>query len=171
MPKMLGEEFQYTANDVQYFSVAYYIAADIGCLAVGFLVKWLASRGMPVHTARMTTFLVCVLLTALSTLAAVLPASRLLLTILLLIGFGSLGQFPNYYAFTQELSARRMGNVTGVLSFIFWLSYSIVSRPIGRWVDRTGSYSQVMFLAGLLPLLGFLALTLLWGSPKRSPRT
>ena len=169
MPKMLREQYEYTQLDVQYFSVAYYIAADAGCLAVGFLIKWLAARGYSVQRARMATFLTCVLLTALSTLAAVLPASPVLLaTLLLLIGFGSLGQFPVYYALTQELSARRMGNITGILSFIFWLSYALVSGPIGAWIDRTGSYSHVMFIAGLLPFGGWLALMVLWNVPKRT---
>ena len=83
-----------------------------------------------------------------------------------MIGFGSLGQFPIYYALTQELSARRMGKITGMFSFISWMAYALVSGPIGRWIDRTGSYSQVMFIAGLLPLVGFLALALLWSGPE-----
>jgi MFS transporter, ACS family, hexuronate transporter len=167
MPKMLREQYQYSRLDVQYFSIAYYIAADVGCLAVGFLIKWLAGLGYSVQRARMATFLVCVLLTALSTLAAALPASTLLLATLLLIAFGSLGQFPVYYALTQELSARRMGNITGLFSFIFWSSYALVSGPVGTWIDRTGSYSQVMFVAGLLPFAGLLALMALWNATKR----
>jgi MFS transporter, ACS family, hexuronate transporter len=167
MPKMLREEYHYTKLHVQYFSIAYYIAADAGCLSVGFLIKWLAARGYGVQRARMRTFLACVLLTALSTLAGFLPASPVLLAILLLIGFGSLGQFPIYYALTQELSARRMGNITGMFSFIFWLSYALVSGPIGVSIDRTGSYSQVMFIAGLLPLVGLLALTVLWSETEK----
>ena len=59
MPKMLREEYQYTRLQVQYFSIAYYIAADAGCLAVGFLIKWLAGRGYSVQRARMATFLAC----------------------------------------------------------------------------------------------------------------
>ena len=52
MPKMLREQYQYSANEVQYFSIGYYIAADVGCLSIGFLTKWLAGRGLSVHGAR-----------------------------------------------------------------------------------------------------------------------
>ena len=37
-------------------------------------------------------------------------------------------------------------------------------RP--RWLDRTHSYSEVTFLAGLMPMIGFLALLLLWKAPR-----
>jgi len=167
MPKMLREEYHYGADQVQYFSIAYYVAADVGCLTIGFLTRYLAGRGFSVHGARVTTFLACSLLTALSMLAAALPASGLLLATLLLIGFGSLGQFPTYYSFTQELSARRMGHVTGMLSFLTWMFHAVVQQPIGRWIDRTGSFSRVMFLAGLTPLVGLLAVLLLWNAPGR----
>jgi MFS transporter, ACS family, hexuronate transporter len=163
MPKMLREQYGYTAGQVQAFSVAYFIAADVGCLSIGFLVKWLSERNWPVHRARMATFFVCTLLTATSVVAAFAPPASVLLAALLVIGFGSLGQFPNYYAFTQELSARRMGNVTGILSFLFWISYAMVSEPIGAWIDKTHSFSQVMVLAGLLPIVSFLVLVLAWG--------
>jgi ACS family hexuronate transporter-like MFS transporter len=167
MPKMLREEYRYSKEYVQYFSIAYYVAADVGCLLIGFLTRHLSGGRFSVHGARVTTFLACSVLTALSTLAAALPASGVLLATLLVIGFGSLGQFPIYYAFTQELSARRMGNVVGVLSFLAWMFHALVQDPIGRWIDRTGSFSQVMFLAGLMPLAGLLAVLLLWNSPRR----
>jgi ACS family hexuronate transporter-like MFS transporter len=167
MPKMLREEYHYGPEQVQYFSIAYYVAADVGCLTMGFLTRYLAGRGFSVHGARLATFLACSVLTSLTVIAAGLPASGLLLAILLLIGFGSLGQFPSYYSFTQELSARRMGNVTGVLSFLTWMFHATVQQPIGRWIDRTGAFSQVMFVAGLTPLVGLLAVVLLWKPPRR----
>jgi ACS family hexuronate transporter-like MFS transporter len=167
MPKMLQEQYHYTSDTVQYFSIAYYIAADVGCLAIGFLTKWLAGRGVVVHQARMLTFLACAGLTALTTVAAALPASTLFLAILLLIAFGSLGLFPSYYAFTQELSARRMGNVTGLLSFMTWMAHAIVQEPIGGWIDRTGLFSRVMLVAGLVPWIGVLAMLTLWNVPAR----
>ena len=87
---------------------------------------------------------------------------------LLVIGLGSLGQFPAYYAFTQELSVRQMGKITGALSFLTWISTALVQELIGRWIDRTGSYSAVTRLAGLLPVLGLLALLVLWNQGGRS---
>ena len=162
MPKMLGEQYQYDAK----------------CRSV--LFDWILHRGRrgvlvdrvphemacgpgPVRPRRqVTTFFLCSLLTALSVVAAGLPASGLLLATLLIIGFGSLGQFPNYYAFTQELSARRMGNITGVLSFLTWMVHALVQEPIGRWLDQTHRYGPVMLLAGLMPLIGLLAIVLLW---------
>ena len=96
-------------------------------------------------------------------MAAGLPASALLLATLMVIGFGSLGQFPTYYAFTQELSARRMGHVTGVLSFLTWTVHALVQEPIGRWLDRPTVRSGHL-LAGLMPILGLLAVVLLWNA-------
>ena len=107
-------------------------------------------------------------LTAVSTVTALLPASWALLGTLLVVGLGSLGQFPTYYAFTQELSVRQMGKVTGVLSFVTWTSTAFVQGLIGRWIDSTGSYSAVTCLAGLVPVLGLLALLLLWSQGCRS---
>ena len=166
MPGMLRDQYGYSRGGVQVFSMAYYIATDVGCLTIGFLVKWLTTRGVSVHRARMSTFLACALLTSLCMVAAFVPASWLLLALLLLIGFGSLGQFPVYYAFSQELSAQKMGKITGFLSFVTWVATAVTQQPIGRWIDQTGSYSQVTFLAGLMPLAGFLALFVLWNAPR-----
>ena len=57
MPGMLRDQYSYSQSQVQYFSMAYYVTTDVGCLAVGFLVRWLTTRAIPVHMARMATFL------------------------------------------------------------------------------------------------------------------
>src|SRR5262249_20385730 len=151
------EQYGYTKHDVQFFSMAYYLTTDLGCITVGFLVKWLAFRGFSVHRARVSAFLGCSLLTGLSVAAAFLPASSLLLAALLVVGFGSLGQFPIYYAWAQELSVRRMGRIAGALGFLTWTANGLVNVPIGAWINKTHSYSEITFLAGLLPFLGLLA--------------
>jgi len=112
------------------------------------------------------TFLACGLLTALGAVVAVLPAGPAMLAILLLIGAGALGLFPIYYSLTQELSSRHQGKVTGSLGCIAWLGSAYMHWQIGRWVDRTGSYSTVLLVTGFLPLAALVVLVLFW---DRSP--
>jgi ACS family hexuronate transporter-like MFS transporter len=164
MPKMLEEYHGYEAATVRFFTAAYYIATDLGCILAGFAVKLLTARRMPVHAARLAVFFACALLTALSTVASGLGHGPLLLVLLLLIGFGSLGLFPNYYSLTQEISIKHQGKLTGALTCVTWVATAEMQHLVGQHVDRTHSYSAGIFWAGLAPAVAFAALCLLWGS-------
>lgn len=166
LPKFLREYHGYERETVNYFTSAYFISTDVGCLSIGMLVKRLTIGGWPVHRARMTTFFICTLLTALSTVAAFLPKGHALLGVLLVIGFGALGLFPNYYSLTQELSARHQGKVTGALGCITWVCTGVMQYLVGQSVDRTGSYATGIFVIGLLPFVAFVALALFWNWPE-----
>jgi ACS family hexuronate transporter-like MFS transporter len=167
LPKFLREYHGYDRAAANYFTSAYYIAADVGCIATGAAVTWLVSRGREVHTARMITFLGCALLTALSLVAAGLGRGPLLLAVLLVIGFGALGLFPNYYAFTQELSIRHQGKVTGALGAITWVVTAVMQKLVGRSIDATRSYAAAIRLVGLAPLVACAALLALWGVDRK----
>ncbi len=166
LPKFLREFHHYDRTTVNLFTSAYYIATDAGCLSIGFLTRSLAARGWPIHSARMTSFAGCTALTALALWTAILPRGPLLLGLFLLIGFGALGLFPNYYSFTQELSMRHQGKVTGVLGATTWLVTSLFQIYVGRYVDQTQSYGLGIALAGLAPLIALAALIILWPTRK-----
>ncbi|PYV11410.1 MAG: hypothetical protein DMG07_19310 [Acidobacteria bacterium] len=171
LPKFLEEQHHYTKTQVGFFTAAYYIASDVGCITVGLVVKWLAERGWTVHGARMATFGVCTLLTMPAVLVAFLPTGPLLLGLLLLIGAGALGLFPNYYSFTQDLSKTHQGKITGILSTIAWAGTSPLQRLAGQSIDATKSYAAGIMVAGLAPLVALLALGLLWEkAPRATPR-
>jgi len=167
LPKMLREQYGYSREFVNYFTSAFYIATDVGCLGAGFAVKWLSGIGSSVHRAKVVIFLFCALLTALGSAISLMPSGSAMLALLLLIAAGSLGLFPIYYSLTQELSARHQGKVTGALGCIAWLSSALMHRQVGRWVDRTGSYETVLCVTGLLPLVALIVLVTLWNSPRR----
>lgn len=164
LPKFLQQGRGYSESEALYFNSAYYIATDVGCILAGMATLWLVGRGMGVHRGRILVYAGCAMLAALTTLAAVLPQGWPLLCVLLLIAAGSLGVFPCYYSFTQEISTSHMGKLTGVLSFLGWMS-SPVHKMFGRLIDQTGSFDLGIALVGWAPLVGLLAFLLLW--PKQ----
>jgi MFS transporter, ACS family, hexuronate transporter len=165
LPMFLEEDRSYTKQQVQWLTAAYYIAADAGCIGVGFTVKWLASQGWSVHRARVFMFGLCAALTTLSVAYVYLPSGPLLVGLLLVVAAASLGLFPNYYSFAQEPSRTHQGKVSGGLGTIAWLVSSRMQKLVGHNIDVTKSYATGIMMAGLVPMLGLAALVLLW--PRR----
>jgi ACS family hexuronate transporter-like MFS transporter len=112
-------------------------------------------------------FLACALLTLLSLVTALLPAGPLLLGVLLVMAFGSLGLYPPYYSFSQELTIRHQGKVNGSLAGLTWLAMAVMHPLVGRWIDQTRDYASAMAVAGLAPLVGVGALFLFWGKAQQ----
>jgi ACS family hexuronate transporter-like MFS transporter len=162
-PLFLQEMHRFDARDTFRFSIAYYVCTDVGALTAGFITLKLARGGMPVHASRRLVFLACALLTTLCLLVPYLPGGLVLVGSMLAIGFGSLGVFPNYYSFSQDLTTRHQGKLTGVLGCCCWVAMAVWQKAIGWMVHGTGSYTVPFLIAGLAPLVGFTALVLLWG--------
>ncbi len=162
LPKFLQEGRGYSQEQALLFNSTYYIFTDIGCIAAGLATVWLVRRGVQVHNSRVLVFLGCSLLAALCTVAAFLPQGWPLLAVLLLVAAGTLGVFPCYYSFTQEVTVSHMGRLTGMLSFVGWIASSPTQTLFGYMVDRTGSYDLNMAILGWAPLVGLLAFLALW---------
>jgi ACS family hexuronate transporter-like MFS transporter len=91
-----------------------------------------------------------------------------LLGVLLLVGAGTLGLFPIYHAFTQEISSAHQGKVTGITGVAAWILSSPAQTYFGRLVDRTGSFDLGLAVTGCLPLLAACALWWFW-KPRAAP--
>ena len=144
------------------------VMTDVGCLTAGFATALLYKRGLTAHAAKCWVFGVCALLVGSGAAIPWLPQGPALIAVLMTVGIGSLGLFPCYYAFTQELSFAHQGKVSGTLGTIAWIFPSLWHWGFGRWVDQTKSYDIGMFLASLMPLVAVAALLLLW--PKETSR-
>jgi MFS transporter, ACS family, aldohexuronate transporter len=165
LPLILEKGIGYGEATTNRFMTFYYIATDAGSLTAGAAALLLARRGMAVHGSRVLVFTACAALTALSVVVAFLGRGPLLLGLLLVIGFAALGLFPVYYSFSQELTTRHQGKLTGSLGCICWLSMYALHALVGESVKATGSYSLGVALAGLAPLVGLAALVGFWGRP------
>jgi MFS family permease len=169
MPDTLRTDHGYPKAFVDDFSAVYYVSTFFGSLSAGWIVGWLAHRGWNVHRARLVTFGTFAVLVACSVPAAFQPRGPLLLGLLLLIAFGTLGVAPIYYSLNQEMSGRNQGKVGGSLSFLLWLILGAMQCEIGQRVKEDPSIRPYLFAAvGLLPLIACAALALFWG--KRSQK-
>ena len=167
LPKFLQETHGYDDDEVAWFTSAYYFAAEVGCLGVGVTVKWLIVQGWEVHRARRLMFTVAAGVTLLAVAVAFLPRGPLLWIALLLVAAGTLGLYPNYYSFTQELTKTHQGKISGALGMIAWIGSGTMQRFVGRNIDETKSYATGIVIAGLVPLLACAAIWLIW--PHREP--
>jgi ACS family hexuronate transporter-like MFS transporter len=168
LPKFLQEGRGYSESDALAFNSVFYIATDVGVLGAGALTLWLNRKGLSVQRGRMIAFALCASLSALAVLLPKLQHGPLLLGILLLVGAGSLGVFPIYHAFTQDLSREHQGKVTGVAGIAAWC-LSPVHQYYGRVVDRTKSFDAGLVIAALLPLIAFAILALFWPKSSDTP--
>ena len=166
LPKFLQEGRGYSESEALYFNAAYYVATDIGCLGAGAFTLWLHRRGMSVHSSRCLVYFCCALLAALTTVAAFLPKGWPLLGVLLLVGMGTLGLFPCYYALSQELTVQHQGKVTGLTGVFAWAFSAPVHKLFGRVIDRTGSFDLGLALVGWMPIIAFVFLWLFWDRPR-----
>jgi ACS family hexuronate transporter-like MFS transporter len=169
LPMILEKDLHYSSEAVQGVMIGYWLATLAGGIGGGWLVTRLTVRAWPVHRARLTVFLGLALITALMAVAALLPAGPVVIGLLLLVGFGSLGQFPIFYSLTQELSARHQGKVGGTLGFVAWLPLYFLHPLVGRLMDTHPEARPYLFaVVGVLPLTAWAALAIGWGRRPRS---
>jgi ACS family hexuronate transporter-like MFS transporter len=167
-PKFLKENHGYSETEGNLFASAYYLVADVGCLAAGGLVSVLVAGRVPVRWARLIVFAGCSGLVTLSVAAAHMDRGPWLLVALLAVGAGALGAHPQYYALAQELPTRHMGMLSGVLSATSWVAVGFAQGRMGDHVNQTHSYDLPLIITGLSPLVGLIAFLALVAVTNRS---
>jgi len=168
LPKYLQQKRAFSEEDMKNLTTMFYLLADIGSWTVGLLTWYFTrGRGWNGHFTRLLLFGVCAALAMIAFLVPHAERGWPLTLAILLFAFASLGLFPTYYALTQEVSAKHQGKVSGTLGASAHLFLSLVVYPIqGRIVKQTGSYDELLSVAGLFPLLSFAMLLLLWRKPR-----
>ena len=158
LPKYLKEYHGYSEATADYFTSGYYLVADVGCLFFGAVVSVLTRKGMGVRWARLVSFGWCAGLVALSAAVPSMERGPWLLISLVLVGAGALGAHPQYYALAQELPARHMGVLSGILAASSWLAVGTMQGEMGAYIKETKSYDLPLIVTGLAPLVGLLVM-------------
>ena len=171
LPKYLKESQGFSPDATDWIVSGYYIAADVGCLASGFLVRWLVSRGRPIDSARIIGFAVFVAIALAAAFVPIVGGGWAGVCLLMLAGAGILGLHPYYYALAQELPPKHMGFLSGCLTAAGWFVTGYVQKELGAHIEATKSYDAGLVLVGVAPLLGLFALVTLWKRGNGGPQT
>lgn len=166
LPIILQEHIGYTERQTLIYNSIWYIFTDIGCIGAGALAFALAARGWSIKGSRTLCVGVCAVACATLALIPFLPKGYLLLAILLLAGAGTLGLFPMYYAFSQDVSKNHQGKVTGLTGIIAWYFTGVAQMAFGRSADETKSFDTGLIMVALLPLIATLILYFFWPEDK-----
>jgi ACS family hexuronate transporter-like MFS transporter len=144
-----------------------FFGADLGNLLSGGLIKHLVGRGWSLRRARATTLLGACLLILPVALITQVESIALSIAILSLAALGLTSLLANYTACQQDLSFANVGIVAGILGMLCNVCSAVVNPWIGRYVDRTGNYTLIFVLLGILPLVtygGIVAFdAIIWG--------
>jgi MFS transporter, ACS family, hexuronate transporter len=162
-------DLHYDVRQQQTVLAVFYLAADLGSVAVGYLMARLVGRGQTVVASRkLVTFITAAL--CLLTIPAMLSADPwVFIPLLCLAGAGSLGGFATYFALTQEVSPRHTAQVVGFSGAVSWALVACISPLTGAIADRTGTYIWMFMAVSCLPLLGAL-IGLLWPADPAQER-
>jgi ACS family hexuronate transporter-like MFS transporter len=168
VPTYLKDERGLTYQSSNLLSAVPFLAADFGNLGGGWLSRWLAARGWAAVRARRTVMSLCavLILGGVGVVRADSDAKALLL--LAVMAAGTAAFMANFFAFSQEVSARHTGLVVGYLGGIGNLFVAGFQPFAGKVKDLTGSFSLIFLIVGLAPLVGLAAL--LWGWNDRTPK-
>jgi hypothetical protein len=180
---------------VNWFSSGYYLASDAGALTAGFLTLFLVSKGASVINSRKWVYGFFSFFTLLSIPAAFMPSGPLFLVVLIMIGFSTLALFPSYYSFSQDLTVKHQGKITGALGSLNWVGMFVMQISAGYLIQRTENtyfasfindgfaidearklaqgqaYTWGIIIAGIPPILALIALHLFWYEKNKSPQT
>lgn len=162
IPLILQQQYGYGETTTLWFNAAWFAVADVGCLAAGWLAYRLAGRGFSVKWSRVATVACCCALCLALVAVPWVSAGPLLLALFLVAGAGTLGLFPIYYSFTQDVSRHHIGLVTGVASFFGWVASARFQKLFGWLADETQSYSIGIAAAGAVTLVALAAWAILW---------
>ncbi|MCE9530482.1 MAG: MFS transporter [Planctomycetes bacterium] len=173
LPRFLQKSKGFTFEESQLISSAFYLSADVGSIISGIITLYLARRGRSLFSSRMVSFVLCAALTALLILVVAIPKEMKWWVIppLMLVAFGTLGSFSTYFAFSQEVSSKHQGKVTGTLGLINSICMGLLVRVQGEVIELTKSYDLAFGLTALAPLIAVVVVYFFWEKAPASDKT
>jgi ACS family hexuronate transporter-like MFS transporter len=182
LPLILQEDLHYSPHEMLFVFAAFFVAADLGSMAAGYVTRRIANAGVAVERARQIVMFgvsaLCLLAIPVALLPAqltlaestVISASWIKVPLILILAAGAMGGFANMFALGQDVYPEHTGKVVGIMGSFPWFLLAALSPIVGAISDWLGTFAPMLVVVGFVPLIGAFA-GLLWpmaGSIKQA---
>ena len=168
LPKYLYDVRGFSLAKIGLFAWLPFVAADAGSLVGGWASGHLISRGWSVNRARKTVIVAGMLFMTLGAAAAVTGRAMTALALIAVVLFGFQSWINNVQTMPSDyFPEEAVGSVTGLGGTGAGIGAILFTQATGLVVDRFHSYTPVLVTAGLLPVLGTIALFVLGGTIRQ----
>jgi ACS family hexuronate transporter-like MFS transporter len=168
LPLYLYEVHGFSLRDIGAFAWLPYVAADAGALGGGWMSGFLIARGWTVNRARKGVILGGMLCMSAGVFAAQAGSATVALALIATVLFGFQTWINNVQTMPSDyFPEEAVGSVTGLGGTGAGLGAILLTQATGFVVDRFHSYTPILIVAGLLPVLGTAVLFGLGGPIRR----
>ena len=145
-----------------------FVSADAGSLLGGWASGHLIGRGWSVNRARKTVIVAGMLCMSAGLAAAAAESAVAALAFIAVVLFGFQSWINNVQTLPSDyFPEAAVGSVTGLGGTGAGIGAILFTQTTGLVVDRFHSYTPILVTAGLLPVLGTVALFVLGGTVRR----
>ncbi len=160
LPRHLEIDLKFSVREIQYVLMAYYLIADLGSIAFGYLTRKVILGGRPVERARKIIVLAAALVCLMGLPALASPGRWIMVGLHCIVGAGIMGVFAMFYSFVQDIDPAHTSKCLGLIGATVWFLISRLHPVIGHAADRSspplGKFTLWLLGVGALPLLAAL---------------
>lgn len=160
LPRHLDKDLHFDGRQIQYLLMAYYLVADLGSIAFGYLTKRIIAAGKPVERARRLVVVLAAIVCLAALPALFQPGRWVMVPLYCIVGGGIMGVFAMFYSFVQDIHPAHTSKCLGMIGATVWFITSKLHPLIGRFADHydtpIGKLAPILLAAGSLPLIAAL---------------
>jgi len=164
LPRILEVDLHLSQEEIQYMLMAFFVAADLGCMGAGWLTRRLTRAGLSVARSRKIVGVITALFCTLSLPAALIMEPRITLPLILLVSAGAMGGFVIFFSLSQAIAVQHTSLCLGILGSTAWIIIAVSTPYVGMLADRLGGFAPTLAVIGFVPLVGAI-IGLWWPEP------
>jgi ACS family hexuronate transporter-like MFS transporter len=174
LPRVFVEDLKFSDTQLQYLNMAYFLTADLGSIAFGYLAKKLVTAERAVERVRKIVVLLAAVLCLVATPILFNPGRWVMVPLYCLVGAGTMGVFAMFYSFVQDIIPEHTSKCLGLIGSTVWFMTSFLHPLIGRFADHQdtpiGKLTPALFIVGFLPLIAAIVAQA-WPQKQEVPST